>query len=74
MLLGAMAGVIARVPAGLGILKGVFVTLLSHRVAEDELIAALLAYRAIYQLGPLALAALWLLYVDTRARGEAVST
>jgi uncharacterized membrane protein YbhN (UPF0104 family) len=71
MLLGAMAGVIARVPAGLGILEGVFVSLLSHRVAQGELVAALLAYRAIYQLGPLLLAAIWLVFVDTRARGKA---
>ena len=71
MLLGAMAGVIARVPAGLGVLEGVFVALLSYRVAPVELIAALLAYRAIYQLGPLMLASLFLLYVHTRAKTSA---
>jgi uncharacterized membrane protein YbhN (UPF0104 family) len=47
------------------------VSLLSHRVAQGELVAALLAYRAIYQLGPLLLAAIWLVFVDTRARGKA---
>ena len=70
MLLGAMAGLIARVPAGLGVLEGVFVALLSYRVAPVELIAALLAYRAIYQLGPLMLAALGLLYLQTRAKNK----
>ncbi len=72
MLVGAMAGVIARVPAGLGVLEGVFVTLLSYRVAQGELIAALLAYRAIYQLAPLVLAAAWLLCVDMRFKVRAV--
>ena len=46
----------------------------SHRVAQGELIAALLAYRAIYQLGPLVLAAVWLAYRATRARVKAVPT
>ena len=73
MLMGAMAGVIARVPAGLGVLEGVFVALLAYRVAPVELIAALLAYRAIYQLGPLMLAALCLLYLHTRAKTSAAA-
>ena len=56
LLIAAVAGVIAHVPAGLGVLEGVFIALLSHRVAQAELLAALLAYRAIYYLLPLALA------------------
>ncbi len=64
MLLAALAGVIARMPAGLGVLEGVFVALLSHRVPRDELIAALLVYRACYQLTPLALASVLLLAVE----------
>ena len=64
LLMAAFAGIIARVPAGLGVMEGVFVALLSHRVAQDELIAALLAYRAVYQLAPLALAAALLMLVE----------
>jgi uncharacterized membrane protein YbhN (UPF0104 family) len=56
LLIAAVAGVIAHVPAGLGVIEAVFVALLSHRVARHDLIAALLAYRAIYYLAPLALA------------------
>ena len=56
LLIAAVAGVIAHVPAGLGVLEAVFVALLSHRVAPHEVIAALLAYRAVYYLVPLALA------------------
>jgi uncharacterized membrane protein YbhN (UPF0104 family) len=56
LLLAAMAGLIVRVPAGLGVLEAVFLALLSHRVPEGQLLGALLAYRAIYYLAPLALA------------------
>ncbi len=56
LLVAAVAGVIAHVPAGLGVLEGVFIALLAHRVAPAELLAALVAYRAIYYLAPLALA------------------
>lgn len=56
LLVAAVAGVIAHVPAGLGVLEGVFIALLSHRVPQGDLLAALLAYRAIYYLAPLTLA------------------
>ena len=56
LLIAAVAGVIAHVPAGLGVLEAVFVALLSGRVPQGELLAALLAYRATYYLAPLALA------------------
>ena len=56
LLIAAVAGVIAHVPAGLGVLEAVFIALLSGRVPQGELLAALLAYRAMYYLAPLALA------------------
>ena len=56
LLIAAVAGVIAHVPAGLGVLEAVFIVLLSHRIPQAELLAALLAYRAIYYLMPLVLA------------------
>jgi uncharacterized membrane protein YbhN (UPF0104 family) len=56
MLVAAVAGVISHVPAGLGVLEAVFLALLSHRAPQGELLAALLAYRAIYYLTPLMLA------------------
>lgn len=56
LLVAAVAGVITHVPAGLGVLEAVFVALLSHRAPAAQLLAALLAYRAIYYLAPLALA------------------
>jgi uncharacterized membrane protein YbhN (UPF0104 family) len=66
LLVAAVAGVIAHVPAGLGVLEGVFVALLAHRVPMSELLAALVAYRAIYYLAPLAMASALFPAMDLR--------
>jgi uncharacterized membrane protein YbhN (UPF0104 family) len=71
LLVAAIAGVITHVPAGLGVLEAVFVALLSHQLPKSELLAALLTYRAIYYLAPLAVA--MLLYLLAEARTKAVS-
>jgi glycosyltransferase 2 family protein len=68
-LLSAIAGVIAHVPAGLGVIEVVFFTMLGHLVPRTELIAALLSYRAFYYLGPLMIALA--LYVRLEARASA---
>ncbi len=69
LLVAAIAGVLAHVPAGLGVLEAVFVALLSHRLPETQLLAALLAYRAVYYLGPLGLAAVLYLMQEVRPAG-----
>lgn len=71
LLIAAVAGVITHVPAGLGVFEFVFVALLSHVVPESRLIGALLGYRAIYYIGPLAVAALLYLAMELRGRREA---
>jgi uncharacterized membrane protein YbhN (UPF0104 family) len=68
LLVGAIAGVITHVPAGLGVLEAVFVALLSHQIPVNELLAALLMYRAIYYLLPLLAATLVYLLVEARAK------
>ena len=68
LLIAAVAGVIAHVPAGLGVLEAVFIALLSHRIPQTELLAALLAYRAIYYLVPLALASGVFVALETGAK------
>ncbi|WP_077002443.1 lysylphosphatidylglycerol synthase domain-containing protein [Variovorax sp. KK3] len=68
LLVAAVAGVITHVPAGLGVLEAVFVALLSHEIATDRLLGALLAYRAIYYLLPLAIATAAYLAMELRAR------
>jgi glycosyltransferase 2 family protein len=57
-LLGAaIVGAAAHVPGGLGVIEAVFVASLGSRVPAPQLIAALLAYRALYYLAPLVVAA-----------------
>jgi uncharacterized membrane protein YbhN (UPF0104 family) len=68
LLVAAVAGVITHVPAGLGVLEAVFVALMGDKLPQGELLGALLAYRAIYYLLPLALATLLYLAAEVRAR------
>jgi uncharacterized membrane protein YbhN (UPF0104 family) len=57
LMVAAVAGAITHIPAGLGVLEAVFLALLSDAVPAHVLLAALLAYRAIYYLVPFAVAA-----------------
>lgn len=72
LLAAAVAGVLTHVPGGLGVLEAVFLALLSPPVAQSPLLAALLVYRALYYLVPLALAAL--LYLGFELRLKAASS
>jgi len=56
LLVAAIASAIAHIPAGIGVMEAVFLPLLGHQVPQPQLLAALLAYRAFYYLGPLLLA------------------
>ena len=68
LLVATVAGIISRVPAGLGVLEAVFVILLSHQLPKPEVLAALLAYRFIYYLTPLAIGAVLYLVAETRMK------
>ncbi len=58
VLIGAVAGLVLRVPAGLGVLEAVGVALLARPPLDSvQVLAALLAYRALYYFLPLTLAA-----------------
>lgn len=56
LLLAAVAGVVTHVPGGLGVLEAVVLATLSPRVDTSALLAALLAYRAVYYGLPLLVA------------------
>ena len=71
LLVGAIAGVVAHVPAGLGVFEFVFVGLLSHQVSEGRLLAALLGYRAIYYVAPTLVAAAMYVAFEIRAKRRA---
>ena len=68
LLVAAMAGVVAHVPAGLGVFEFIFVTLLSHQVSEGRLLAALLGYRAIYYILPALIAAAVYVVFEVRTK------
>jgi uncharacterized membrane protein YbhN (UPF0104 family) len=74
LLVGAVAGVITHVPAGLGVLEAVFVALLAHRLPQGQILAALIGYRAFYYIAPLGIAAVAYLAMEWRARRAAQAT
>lgn len=67
-LISSIAGAVTHVPAGLGVIEAVFVSLLGEQISPDEILAALLAYRAIYYLLPLMLATAIYTALEVRAR------
>lgn len=67
LLISSIAGAIAHIPAGLGVLETIFLVLLTD-VPQGNLVAALLAYRALYFLLPLSIAVIVYLILEKRAR------
>lgn len=68
LLLSSIAGVVTHIPAGLGVLEVVFVTLLQDEIGKGSLLAALIAYRIFYFLIPLLIASLVYLGLEARAK------
>jgi uncharacterized membrane protein YbhN (UPF0104 family) len=68
LLISSIAGVIAHIPAGLGVLETVFITLMQHQFSKGQLLAALIGYRVIYFLIPLMLAVVVYLVLEKRAK------
>ena len=54
-LIASVGGVIARIPAGIGVIEAVFLQM-QFDISSSTLLAALLCFRAVYYLFPLALA------------------
>ena len=65
LLLNALALAVVDVPGGLGVLETIVVALLGDQLPATELLAGLLAYRAIYYLAPLLAAAPVYLALET---------
>ncbi|MBD8123937.1 MULTISPECIES: lysylphosphatidylglycerol synthase domain-containing protein [Pseudomonas] len=68
LLISSIAGVIAHIPAGLGVLETVFITLMQHQFSKGQLLAALIGYRVIYFLIPLMLALVVYVVLEKRAK------
>jgi hypothetical protein len=74
LLLSAIVGVATHIPAGLGVLEAVFLALLGDRVPDAQLLGALLAYRALYFLAPLAVAGIAYGVLEARLKRGTVRT
>lgn len=69
LLVSSIAGVIIHIPAGIGVLEAVFVAMLhGQSISHGTIIAALLAYRALYFIAPLLLAIVLYLGLESRAK------
>ncbi|KAF1048997.1 lysylphosphatidylglycerol synthase domain-containing protein [Xylophilus sp.] len=68
ILFGAVAGLVSRVPAGLGVLEAVGVALLGPVAGRNKVLAAMLAYRALYYFAPLLLAGIAFAWAELRWR------
>ncbi|WP_145143490.1 lysylphosphatidylglycerol synthase transmembrane domain-containing protein [Pseudomonas duriflava] len=68
LLISSFAGIITHIPAGIGVLEAVFVAFLGHELDHYFIIAALLAYRAIYFIAPLLLAIVVYFWLESRAK------
>lgn len=71
LLISSIAGVITHIPAGLGVLETIFISLLQGQYSKGALLAALIGYRALYFLLPLAISLVIYLLLEQRSRKEA---
>ncbi len=68
--LAALGGLVVRVPAGLGVTEAVFLELFRGRAGAGSILAMLIAWRAVFHLAPLALAAIVFAVLETRSRAR----
>ena len=68
LLISSIAGVITHIPAGLGVLETIFITMLQHQIPKGAILAALIGYRIIYFLIPLCVALVIYLTLESRAK------
>lgn len=68
LLISSMAGAIAHIPAGLGVLEAIFVAMLQDKFSHGTILAALIGYRVIYFLIPLGIATVTYLILESRAK------
>jgi len=68
LMISSVAGVIAHIPAGLGVIETVFVTMLSGNLSPASIVAGLIGYRVVYFLVPLLFATVIYVALELRAR------
>lgn len=68
LLFAAVAGLVIRLPAGLGVIETVFLASLGPELGQGQVLAGLLAYRCVHYLGPLLLGLLGLATLELHTR------
>jgi uncharacterized membrane protein YbhN (UPF0104 family) len=68
--LAALGGIVVRVPAGLGVIEAVFLEVFAGRVGAGPILAMLIAWRAVFLLAPLAIAAVAAAVLEYRGRAR----
>ncbi|MDQ2702275.1 MAG: lysylphosphatidylglycerol synthase domain-containing protein [Pseudomonadota bacterium] len=71
LLLAAVASAIVHIPAGIGVMEAVFIAVLAAGAPDPRILAALLAWRALYYAGPLLLATVFYLVFEARGKRSA---
>lgn len=71
LLLAAVASAMVHLPAGIGVMEAVFIAVLAAGVPDARILAALLAWRALYYVAPLVLATAFYLGFEARGRRSA---
>ncbi|ATB44280.1 hypothetical protein CYFUS_009767 [Cystobacter fuscus] len=72
-MLGQVAGLLSQVPGGLGVFESILVAVLTPRVPAPAVLGSLMAWRAIYYVGPFVLAAGVMAASELMRRRERVS-
>jgi uncharacterized membrane protein YbhN (UPF0104 family) len=70
VMVSSVAGIISRIPGGIGVLEAVSIAILAPQLTETKILAGVLAYRAIYYLLPLLLAAVGFLALEALDRRD----
>lgn len=68
LLVSAIAGIIAHIPGGIGVLESVFVALLTPDMPRSQVLGAMFVYRALYYLAPLLVAGLAYAVMEAKIR------
>ncbi len=68
LMISSVAGVIAHIPAGLGVIETVFVAMLGDDLNQATIVAGLIGYRVVYFLVPLLFATVVYVVLELRAR------
>ncbi|UYO95327.1 lysylphosphatidylglycerol synthase domain-containing protein [Pollutimonas sp. M17] len=67
LLISAIAGALAHIPGGLGVIESLFIALLaSPDLPRFKILGAILVYRAVYYIGPLLIAGTWYLAAEAK--------